>query len=256
MKWGERITKEEYDREKHGAIWWIGRVILLILVIGTFSILLWRLLSSGDPADISTMTPNDTLYEVWKQAKAEGQEPSVFWNEQDTITRNQESYGYFSVTKALFIEQANQVQLIFRYNNSTIKHLVQDYGLETMPDRTEDLYDVTLYVAYDLTPADSSDNDGNDPESVKFVRYFPTSSTAEVKNLYNYRRFVFDGVDINVTETPVLAVYVDIYYTGDIEYHDTPYGALLIYDYASERIPYEWTDRDREAMEAWGTKDE
>jgi hypothetical protein len=53
--------------------------------------------------------------------------------------------------------------------------------------------------------------------------------------MYNYRRLTFDGVDMNVTDNPVLAVYVDVYYKEDIDYEKDPYGTLCIYDYLTER---------------------
>jgi hypothetical protein len=126
------------------------------------------------------------------------------------------------------------VQILFRYNNATIRHLVEDYALTEVPDRAEDLYDVTLYVAYDLTPGDVTDNAGNDPDSVKFVRYHATSSEPAQSLMYNYRRMTFDGVDTTVTENPVLAVYVDVYYLGDLNYEAEPYGTICIYDYMAE----------------------
>jgi hypothetical protein len=124
---------------------------------------------------------------------------------------------------------------LFRHNNATIRSLVKDYNLPEVPDRTLDLYDVTLYVAYDLTPGDVTDNAGNNPESVRFVRYYPTATESAQTLMYNYRRFTFDGIDMNVTENPVLAVYVDVYYKEDVDYEKEPYGALCIYDYLTER---------------------
>jgi len=111
---------------------------------------------------------------------------------------------------------------------------VEDYGLAEIPDRADELYDVTLYVAYDLTPDDLTDNAGNNPGSVKFVRYHATNSTPATSLLYNFRRLTFDGLDMTVTDTPVLAVYVDVYYLGDLDYEAEPYGTICIYDYLAE----------------------
>lgn len=250
------MTRDEYNGQGHSALWWIARVLGTVLVFGTIAILLWRVFTSGDPKEISTITPNRAVCDAYRAAQAEGKPLTIYSTEQLKYTSVQnKNYGYFFITDSMIIEEADQIQLVFRYNNSTIRHLKEDYALETMPDRSEDLYDVTLYIAYDLTPGDSTDNDGNDPASVRFVRYHPTSCTSDEKNLYNYRRFVFDGIDMNVDETPVLGVYVDFYYKGDTDYEKEPYGTLMIYDYSAERIPYELTRADIAALEGFSETD-
>ena len=227
------------------------KAIGYLLVFGTIGILLWRMFSSGNPKIMKTLMVNEATYEAWQAAEAEGRDMVMYSQRQDEITRAEHNHGYFSVTQKLFIEDANQVQVLFRYNNSTLRHLQEDYDLPEVPGRDEDLYDLTLYVAYDLTPLDTTDNAGNDPASVKFVRYYPSEMTSAKKNLYNYRKFVFDGVDMTVTENPVLAVYVDIYYKDDVDYEKDAYGTLCIYDYLAEKKPYELTGSDKDALEAF-----
>lgn len=260
---GKKMTIDEYEtsEETHSKLWWVGRVIAIILVFGTIAILLWRIFTSGDPSEMKVLQINQPLVDAYESAEAEGRELSVFYNDSlPNMTYETGRRGYFSATQVRFIEDADQVQVVFRYNNSTIRHLKEDYDLEEMPAREDDLYDLTLYVAYDLTPEDSSDNDGNDPASVKFVRYRPTSVVSQEKGLYNYRALTFDGLDINVSDTPVLAVYLDIYYRGDVHYAEDedgqePYSALIIYDYAAERTPYTLTKKDKKLILAWSQGD-
>ncbi len=229
---------------------YILKAIGIILVFGTIGFFLWRVFASGNPKAMEQLTPNAPLRDAYLAAEAAGEELTVYTQHQENyITSVQgKNYGYFGITDAKFIEEANQIQILFRYNNSTIRHLKEDYALAETPNRDEILYDVTLYVAYDLTPDISSDNDGNDPESVKFVRYFPTSQESDRKNLYNFRKFVFDGVDMTATDNPVLAVYVDIYYKEDVNYEEESYGTLIIYDYAAECEPYEMSKEEIEAL--------
>jgi hypothetical protein len=208
-----------------------------LLVFGTIIFFIWRaFFSTAVPAEVKYISPNDTLRAAYLAAKEQGQELTVFFQESqyDTTTVRDKNYSYFTAKDARFIVEADQVQILFRYNNATIRHLVEDYALTEVPDRAEDLYDVTLYVAYDLTPGDVTDNAGNDPDSVKFVRYHATSSEPAQSLMYNYRRMTFDGVDTTVTENPVLAVYVDVYYLGDLNYEAEPYGTICIYDYMAE----------------------
>lgn len=223
--------------------------LCLTVIFGVIAILLWRMFSSGDPASMKGLTANQPLYDAWQKAEAEGGSLTMYTQELDTITRTEHSYGYFSVTEGLFIEEADQVQVVFRYNNSTIRHLVEDKQLPVMPDRSEDLYDVTLVVAYDLTPDVTTDNAGNDPAAVRFERFHATSHTAAEKTVYNYRRLVFDGIPLQDPPAPILAVYVDIYYKGDVNYDETPYGTLIIYDYLAEREMHTLSSADRRALE-------
>lgn len=228
------------------------KAIGMILVFGTILFFIWRaFISTVVPAEVKYLSANTPLKEAYEAALAEGREVTVFYQESqyDTTTVRDKNYSYFTAKDARFIQEANQVQILFRYNNATIRHLVEDYGLAETPDRAEDLYDVTLYVAYDLTPADITDNAGNDPASVKFVRYHATSSEPAQSLIYNYRRMTFDGVDMTVTDNPVLAVYVDVYYRGDLNYEAEPYGTICIYDYAAANTYGTLTKQEIEAIE-------
>lgn len=257
---GRKMTYEEYDQsgQSHGVLWWICRVVVCVLVFGTIALLLWRIFTSGDPADLRVLQPNQPLADAYAAAREQGRDLDVYYcDDMLTYTAENGHRGYFFAQRVRFIEDASQVQLLLRYNNSTIRYLKEDYKLEEMPNRDDDLYDVTLYIAYDLTPEDPSDNgDVENPAAVKFVRIQPTSVRAEKKGLYNYRYFVFDGVDMTVKDTPVLAVFADIYYTGDVHYLEDaggtqPYSALSLYNYSFEKTPYELTNKERKALEEW-----
>ena len=212
------------------------KAVGLTLVFGTIIFFLWRaFISTIIPGEVNGLAVNPTLHAAWLAAEESGKELTYFTQVQNETTTAEHNYSYFTAKNVAFIEDANQIQLLFRYNNATIRSLVKDYNLPEVPDRTADLYEITLYVAYDLTPEDITDNAGNDPESVKFVRYYPTATESAQTVMYNYRRLTFDGVDMNVTDNPVLAVYVDVYYKEDIDYEKDPYGTLCIYDYLTER---------------------
>ena len=71
---------------------------------------------------------------------------------------------------------------------------------------------------------------------------------AAKKTLYNYRKFVFDGI---VIDESVLAVYADFYYVGDVDYNEKPYGSLLIYYYEEQNIDYALTRNDIKTIKAW-----
>lgn len=233
--------------------WKVTKIVLkttcFVLIFGTIGLLLWRVFSSGDPAEMKTLIPNERLVEVWQTAEAEGRGPDAFTQEQPTaITTAKHNYSYFSVSNVVFIREAEQVQLTFRYNNSTLRHLKEDKGLESIPDREADLYDVTLWAVYDLTP----DVTGDD-ENVEYVRYHATAALtkADTKNLYNYRRFVFEGVEMTSAEKPLLTIYMDVYYVGDLDYAAEPYGTLPLYQYVYPNEMYTFTADDRRGLSSW-----
>lgn len=228
----------------HHIIRYVFRAICLLFIFAVISLLVWRMISSSViPKAIKPLSANQALADAYEKS---GEKLTVFTQKQDTITRGEENSGYFSIARALFIEEAEQLQIIFKYNNSTLKHLKADYKLDNDPVRDEDHYDISVLVAYDLTPENSNDNDGNDPDSVRFERYFLTSQKSASNKLYNYRQFTFDGIKI---DSSVLAVYVDVYYNKDIDYEKTPYGTLCIYDYDTEKKTYRLTSKDKSAIE-------
>ncbi|MBQ7335779.1 MAG: hypothetical protein IJW92_04845 [Clostridia bacterium] len=212
----------------------------LFIVLLVNGILVWRLCSSGDPATMKVLTVNEPLlqaYEIY------GDGITLQYQEQTTMTRTEKNYGYFGVTQCVFIPQANQVQIVFRYNNSTINHLADDYGLSEIPSKDQTLYDVTLVMTTDRTPENRDDN--LDPDQLILTRYQPTSYTRDTTTLYTYYRYVFDGVSVDEL---TVGVFADIYYVEDIDYNAAPYGTLCLYDDESEWLPYKLTSDDKKAL--------
>lgn len=232
----------------------IIRICFWIVVFGVIAFLIMRVTSANAPENMESLDINDKIYEAYDNAEGE---LYMFRQEQRSVTSGEENYGYFSVTKNLFIPKANQVQTVLRYNNSTIRALAEDYSLDEVPERSEELFDVSLLIAIDLTPDDEEDNLSNDSESVRFVRIHPGSVIEEEKNIYNFRKFIFDldsaGIDIAelIEEELLLAVYVDVYYVGDLDYEKTPYGTLCVYDYITEDIEVKLTKDEKSAIEKY-----
>lgn len=228
------------------------KCLVSLVIASVCAFLLWRIFSSGDPKTMSTLSVNENIHTAYQR---DGEGLYMFRQNQNSMTRTEKNYGYFGVTDSVFIPSANQAQLVFRYNNSTIEALKNDYGLESEPARDEHLYDVTLLLAIDLTPDNKDDNASNAPESVRFVRVHASSYTRDAKLMYNYYRYTFDigssGEDIAalIDSGLLLAVYADIYYVNDVNYEAEPYGVLCVYDYLSENKTVEITSRDKKAFE-------
>ena len=217
------------------------RFLFLTLVLGIVLFLGWRAVSHNTaPEEMMTLYPDEALVEAYVES---GPELEMYTQEQGTYTRADRNRGYFFLRQATFIPDAEQIQIVFRYNNSTIKALMQDYGLAAMPDRAEHLYDLTIAVKRDLTPDVYEDYDEEGCYTIE--RYYPSQEISGERNLYNYRRLVFN--DIVVDET-TLGVFVDIYYVGDVNYDEPAYGTLCIWELTSEDLPVKLTKNDIEAL--------
>ena len=243
-------------------IGWAVRLLIGAMIFSVVGVLLWRIFSSGDPASMTVLQPNEQVYTAYQK---EGEQLQILHQQHDTIIREGPAKGYFSVTQSEFIPAADQLQITFRYNNSTLKYVAEDYGKDAPLERGKDWFDVTVTVAYDLTPENDSDNDINDAASVRFERYQPSACVKDTKNLYNYERLTFDGIDIcdgfdqegkPIMRADVLAVYVDIYFNEDVDYEKEPLGTLLIYLYGNERrVLVDTLDKkDIAALEDFGQK--
>lgn len=217
------------------------RLLFSALVLFIVIFFIWRAASyHHDPKDLTTLLVDDTLAQAYDTY---GDGLKLFTQEQGTYTRAERNNGYFYMRQALFIPEAEQVQILFRYNNSTIDALVEDYGLAEIPDRSEHLYDLSIVIKKDLTPdiVDDYDEEG----CYTLERYYPSESASGVQNLYNYRKVIFNDVAVDDT---TLAVFVDIYYVGDINYDEPAYGTLCIWDFMSENKPRKLSSADKAAL--------
>ena len=217
--------------------------LCIIIVFGTIGLAVWRIFMLETPNELKRIVPNEKLCEAYKE---NGNSLTLYYQEQGKLTTAEENRGYFGAIHVTFIKEADQLQVVFRYNISTLKHLKEDYSLAEIPDRNGEYFDVTVSVSSDLTPDNTKDNDGNDPASVAQKRYYPASYTTYQNSLYNYVKYVFD--DVCVDES-TLAVYLDIYYNEDKDYSKDAYGTLCLYDYALENVERTLTDADKKLIE-------
>ena len=231
------------------------RMVVTAVVVLVFAIFIWRFITGRVPAELEVLSPDPALAEAYG---IHGEDLILYTQDQNSITRNEDSYGYFTACRVVFIPEAEQVQLLIRYNDSTLEATERDYGLASGSlDATLDWYDVTLVVATDLTPDNAEDNLGSDPESVLLTRIKPSAVTESVHyGLYSYRRLIFNGVSQNDL---TLAVYADFYFNDDISYlepdfniyEDRAYGTLCLYAYADKNVPLSLTDDDIKALESY-----
>lgn len=226
-------------------LWIAGKALYWLLGFGIFlmtAFLLWRIYFSGIlPKEMKVLSKNDALQAAYAM---HGDDLKLLTQEQSTHTRTEENYGYFAVPRFVFIPEANQVQVVFRYNNSTLKYTAEKYGLAERPPRGEEIFDVSLVSVDDLTPEDKADNvDGS--ASLGKTRVAPTSYTVTTTALYTYFCYTFDGVAVS-PET--ITIFFDIYYKDDIDYTRTAYGTLRLYHHEEVWQTVKLTARDRRAL--------
>ncbi len=226
------------------------KFLLVCVVITVFILLIWRIFSTGTPGELKDITPNEKLNAAYSQ---QGSDLYVFKQSYDEITRTDKAYGYFSVPESVFIPDANQAQIVFRYNNSTITKVAEDKKLDKIPDRNTEMFDVSLVVYIDLTPEDQTDNFlssseqvedpyYNDtfinPETSKRVRIKPSSQTTAKTTLYNFYKYEFnfengeEALDLKalLESNSIIAVHTEVYYNEEIDYNEEAYGAIRIFD--------------------------
>lgn len=232
---------------------WLIKFAFIALIAFICGFLFWRIFSSSTPKELETISVNDAIYEAYSN---DG-ELSAFVQEQNTTTRAEHNAGYFSVVHTVFVPEANQIQVVLRYNNSTIRHLVEDKSLANTPSRSDDLFDISLFFSVDLTPENTEDNAVISDEGTRVFRCPSRLVANEEKNLYNYRKFVFDldvcGEDLAalLESGELLAVYADVYYVGDMDLSKEAYGTLCLYDYLTKKEDIKLTSVDIKAIKGW-----
>ena len=221
---------------------WILRTVLLAIILIVPTILFWRMCTSGNPKAVKYLSPNQNLRDAYA---THGDNLILQYQKQASITRAESNAGYFSVTQCVFIPEANQVQIVFRYNNSTLRHLAEDYKLDSVPAKSGTWFDVTLVKTTDLTPESKDDN--LDPATLSTERFFPSGEPIrDETGLYTFFRYTFDNITIDdLTD----GIYVDVYYNGALDYSEKPYGTLCIYAYDSEWIPYRMTASEKKSLQ-------
>ena len=100
---------------------WILRILLSLAIGVVIGLLCWRLfVSTSVPANVKTIDANEKLCRAYREA---GGDLYMFSQNQTSITRGEKNAGYFSTEDTRIIPDANQIQILFRYNNSTIRSL-------------------------------------------------------------------------------------------------------------------------------------
>lgn len=231
--------------------------IFRTIVFGIIALVLWRVfISDIVPSGAETLLVNEATYAAYL---AEGESLTMYTQEQDALAIEERkettvvdgverettvTRSLFWVCQTVFIPEADQVQLLTRYNNSTLRQLATDFKLDEVPSRDEEVVEVTLVVLTDPTP-DEPDNG----DSYK-TRYHASGTPSSDRTLlYNYRKFIFDGVEIDAEQT--VSVTAEFYYAGRVNYDRQPDNRLVIYDRETECVELSLSSADKKALRAY-----
>jgi hypothetical protein len=205
-------------------LWILGHVVrflFVLLLIGMITVLLWRVVFSQDPPDgFDQISGNDVL----REALHTNGKITVLTQDQVKYTEGADNYAYFNLDYCYFFKEADQVQLLLFYNNSTLEHLAEDRGLAAVPPRGEEIFSLKMTQYLDVTPEDHAKAGENDILTEERV-LTPSRCEITTNSLYTFLRYTFDGVDL---DTDTVVIYLDMCYEGE------SYGTLRLYHRESE----------------------
>ena len=200
-------------------LWILGHVVRLLfvlLLIAMITVLLWRVVFSQNPPDgFDEIAGNDTL----RAALEANGKITVLTQEQVKYTESADNYAYFNLEHCYFLKEADQVQLLLFYNNSTLERLAEDRGLAAVPPRGEEVFSLKLTQYVDVTPADFVKASENDILT-EAKTLSPTAAQITTNSLYTFIRYTFDGVEL---DADTVVIYLDLCY------EEESYGTLRLY---------------------------
>ena len=200
-------------------LWILGHVVrflFVLLLIGMITVLLWRVAFSQNPPDgFDRISGNEIL----RAALQTNGKITVLEQGQVKYTEGADNYAYFNLDYCYFLKEADQVQLLLFYNNSTLERLAEDRGLAEIPARGEEVFSLKMTQYVDVTPADFTKASENDILTEERV-FAPSKCEITTNSLYTFIRYTFDGVDL---DTDTVVIYLDMCYEGE------SYGTLRLF---------------------------
>ena len=218
-------------------LWILGHILkalFVLLVIGICTILIWRLaFSRRVPKSLAEIDGNAVLREALEQNG--GNLTVLSQPDQVRYTEADHNYADYHVKDCVFFQEAEQAQLVFYYNNSTLEDVGKQLGLDLLSLRGEEVFSLELLLCTDLTP------EGHEGEPIVTERVVaPTTPEMDTNSLYTFARYTFDDVALD----GVTVVYLDIYYMHEGERVEL--GTIRLYH---EQTETEQRELDRKEIE-------
>ena len=251
----EDYIYDDYEDEGPPApLFWriLGKVLkftgyaIIALING---VLLWRLFfSTNEPNAIKTIASNPELSAAWAEHGPEGF--ALYQAEQDNIATDEDwhehfpeddprymtnQFAQFFLTDVVFFPKAGQTQVVLRYNRSILEHIATDFELESVPDKKDDLFDISLVVYY------------KDGDATKAMTLSAHETEMDTTSLYTFRQYYFDSMP---EFDGIIKMNVEIYYKGEVVEDEEPYAVIEIYDKLLEMQDYPLDKKDIAALES------
>lgn len=222
-------------------LWIAGYVIkglFSLLIFAVCALLLWRVLfSQRAPKELRSLSPNPVLWSVLEEG---GDLTLLYQDGQVPYTQGEHNHSYFQLDWCYFIREADQVQLVLFYNDSTLERIKESYGLAEVPPKGEEVFNLLLTQYVDLTPNDKSDNtDGS--AAIEKKEIAPTSCKMATTSLYTFALYTFDGVSLD----DCIVVYLDILFGENADVC----GTLRLYHEENNSTEKALTDREKRYLD-------
>ena len=169
---------------------------LLVLVLGLLTL---RMCSSTVPASMKKLIWNDRLTAAYQS------DPEGFSVEQQISRELVTADGSFFACNIIYIESAQQLQLRIRYTDYMMKELEAEIGADTLKEEPFE-FRLLAYVKEQDTDTGSTAVQNKKTETQEFTDY---TYTTERKSMYNYRRLVYDDIDLELYDNIIMQVYLN-----------------------------------------------
>lgn len=170
----------------------------LLLIAAVYVMLIGRMLLARPVGVMKTYLWTDKSAEYYNAS------PDTFKPMKQQLEEIIDDDGYYHISKLAYIEDIGEFQITVRYNNSTLERLDEYYS---------DRVDAGECFVFTLT-----DDSG---------KLYDTYKYASSENfIYNFRRLVFENVDISSADK----LYLNIFYSNDISSSSPMFVSFKVYD--------------------------
>ena len=175
----------------------VGFVVFVFAILGFLGL---RLMQSKPPESMKNMIWTENAVTAY-ESDPEGFKVT-YYPSTDSFSEN----NMYSISQITYTDGIGQLQATVRYNERTLKYLMQEKGIEKLPES-----EIFVFKLRD-----------------NFGRvYTDYSYTVAARSGYGYRHVIFDGVDME----DVTLVTLEIYYIGDVGEKETAVAELIAYRY-------------------------
>ena len=221
------------------------------LVLFVYGLLFFRMCSLDSlPKELDDLVVTEGM----KTAYQQGGGDNFIYQRKDLFNTDKDSYGYFAVPSYVIVKGADEIQVVFRYNVSTLEKVAEEFDLPSVPDRnTVDLFDLTLTLKHSVGDIketeegeETIDYDASENHYLTLIEPYSVEFFTEGK--HNFVRCIFKNVGFDEANT--LGVFLNVYYRDNVNYEETPYATVRLYHYTTTNKIYPLTKNDKKALSA------